>query len=243
MAIGQYGAEQIVDVHGNPLPAGTLINVSTPPGGSLATLYTDLTGGTTTPNPTPLDAYGNLTFFAADATQYGIQAIEATGVTPLETVRIPGSTATGSGTVTSADAADSTITRSGTATIAPRFAVNLGTTAGTVAAGNDTRFTTDTVVTASIASTYTLANAFGAYLLTMTGSTTITMPAATAGRSLFVVLIQDATGSRVPTFTGVKWPAGVAPTFSTGANKVDTVSFYCADGATWLAFVPGLAMA
>lgn len=242
MAVGQYGAEQIVDIHGNPLPAGTLINITTPPGGSLATVYTDLTGGTTAPNPVPLDAYGNLTFFAADATQYGIQAIEASGVTPLETVRIPGSTATGSGTVTSV-AAGSGLTITGTPTINPTVSPVLGTTAGTLAAGNDSRFLTDTVVTASIASTYTMANAFGAYLLTLTGSTTITMPAATAGRSIFAVLIQDATGGRVPTFSGVKWPSGTAPTFSTGANKVDTVSFYCADGATWLGFVPGLAMA
>ena len=63
---------------------------------------------------------------------------------------------------------------------------------------------------------------------TLTGNCTFTMPTATSGTSFIVKLIQDGTGSRTATFTGVKWPAGTAPTITTTATTgTDILSFVC----------------
>ena len=61
--------------------------------------------------------------------------------------------------------------------------------------------------------------------LTLTGNATITPSGAVAGASYTLVVVQDATGSRTLTFSGVKWPGGTAPTLSTAANAVDVFSF------------------
>ena len=75
----------------------------------------------------------------------------------------------------------------------------------------------------------TLALASGTVLsYTLTGNCTFTMPATTNGTSFIVRLIQDATGSRTATFTGVKWPGGTVPTITTTASTgVDIISFVC----------------
>jgi len=75
----------------------------------------------------------------------------------------------------------------------------------------------------------TLALASGTVLsYTLTGNCTFTMPTATSGTSFIIRLIQDATGSRTATFTGVKWPGGTAPTITTTASTgVDIISFVC----------------
>lgn len=75
---------------------------------------------------------------------------------------------------------------------------------------------------------------------TLTGSTTFTMPTAGAGKSFTALIRQDATGTRTPTFTGVKWANGTAPTWSTAANKLDVVSFMCIDGTNWFGFLVGI---
>ena len=63
---------------------------------------------------------------------------------------------------------------------------------------------------------------------TLTGNCTFTMPTATSGTSFIVKLIQDGTGSRTATFTGVKWPGGTAPTITTTATTgLDILSFVC----------------
>jgi len=63
---------------------------------------------------------------------------------------------------------------------------------------------------------------------TLTGNCTFTMPTATSGTSFIVKLIQDGTGSRTATFTGVKWPGGTAPTITTTASTgLDILSFVC----------------
>ena len=63
---------------------------------------------------------------------------------------------------------------------------------------------------------------------TLTGNCTFTMPTATSGTSFIVKLVQDGTGSRTATFTGVKWPAGTAPTITTTATTgLDILSFVC----------------
>jgi hypothetical protein len=63
---------------------------------------------------------------------------------------------------------------------------------------------------------------------TLTGNCTFTMPTATSGTSFILKLIQDGTGSRTATFTGVKWPGGTAPTITTTATTgLDILSFVC----------------
>ena len=75
----------------------------------------------------------------------------------------------------------------------------------------------------------TLALASGTVLsYTLNGNCTFTMPTATNGTSFIVRLIQDATGGRTATFTGVKWPGGTVPTITTTASTgVDIISFVC----------------
>jgi len=63
---------------------------------------------------------------------------------------------------------------------------------------------------------------------TLTGNCTFTMPTATSGTSFILKLIQDGTGSRTATFTGVKWPSGTAPTITTTPSTgLDILSFVC----------------
>jgi len=78
-----------------------------------------------------------------------------------------------------------------------------------------------TAVTLSLASGTVLS-------YTLTGNCTFTMPTATSGTSFILKLIQDGTGSRTATFTGVKWPGGTAPTITTTASTgLDILSFVC----------------
>lgn len=71
--------------------------------------------------------------------------------------------------------------------------------------------------------------------ITLTANCTFTFPAAAAGKSFMVALVQDATGSRTATWpANVKWAGGTAPTLTTTAGKVDVFSFICFDGANWL---------
>jgi hypothetical protein len=92
--------------------------------------------------------------------------------------------------------------------------------------------TAPAIVNSSTAQTIALAS--GTVLsYTLTGNCTFTMPTATSGTSFIVRLIQDATGSRTATFTGVKWPAGTVPTITTTASTgVDILSFVCI-AAVW----------
>lgn len=77
--------------------------------------------------------------------------------------------------------------------------------------------------------------------LTLTANCTLTFPTAAAGKSFTLVLVQDATGSRTVTWPGTaKWAGGTAPTLSTGANKIDYLTFVCTDGTNWAGFVAGL---
>jgi hypothetical protein len=66
--------------------------------------------------------------------------------------------------------------------------------------------------------------------VTLNGNCTFTMPSATAGASLTLILTQS--GSNTAAFTGVKWPGASAPTITTGANKVDVLTFV-SDGTSW----------
>lgn len=69
---------------------------------------------------------------------------------------------------------------------------------------------------------------------------TLTFPAAAAGKSFLLTLVQDASGSRTVVWPNtIKWQGGVAPTLTTTANKQDVFSFICTDGINWLGFVVG----
>jgi hypothetical protein len=72
-------------------------------------------------------------------------------------------------------------------------------------------------------------------LITLHGATpVVTIPAVRVGYKKTVYLIQDATGSRIPTYacTGgaVKWVGAAAPTLQTAAGSIDKVSFESYDG-------------
>lgn len=91
------------------------------------------------------------------------------------------------------------------------------------------------VVTANTGASYTINLASGTVQnLTLTENCAFTFPAATtAGRSFFLFLRQDGTGSRTVTWPGtVKWPAGTAPTITATASRTDILAF-TADGSAW----------
>lgn len=100
----------------------------------------------------------------------------------------------------------------------------------------------ETNAAATGAVTLALANA-NVFILTLTGAATLSFTGATNGRAcaFTVVLIQDATGSRLVTWPGsVIWPSGIAPTLTTTAAKVDVFSFLSVDGGTkWYGFQSG----
>ncbi|OLT84038.1 hypothetical protein BKG57_04050 [Mycobacteroides chelonae] len=66
---------------------------------------------------------------------------------------------------------------------------------------------------------------------TLTGNCTFTMPTATAGKSL-TLLLKTGAGSFTATFTGVKWGTAGVPTITTAASKMDVLTFF-ADGTNW----------
>lgn len=68
-------------------------------------------------------------------------------------------------------------------------------------------------------------------VLTLTGSPTITMPTAVAGKS-FIIYLKTGAGSYSVTWTTVKWPAATAPTITSTASKMDIFSFF-SDGTNW----------
>ena len=91
----------------------------------------------------------------------------------------------------------------------------------------------ETPYVASTGTAITLALTNGTLqILTLTASTTITMPAAVAGKSFVIILRQDATGSRTVTWTTVNWAGGTAPTITSTLSKQDIFSFF-SDGTSW----------
>jgi len=69
---------------------------------------------------------------------------------------------------------------------------------------------------------------------TLSANCTFTMPTATAGASLILILTQGGTGNTA-TFTSVKWPGGSAPTVTATNGKVDVLRFV-SDGTSWYGF-------
>ena len=99
----------------------------------------------------------------------------------------------------------------------------------------------ETLLTASTGTAYTIVITAASVLnLTLTGNCAFTFPAASPGAQFTLLLAQDATGSRVPSWpASVRWADGTPPTLTTTAGKTDVITFIC-DGTYWLGFVGGL---
>lgn len=77
--------------------------------------------------------------------------------------------------------------------------------------------------------------------IVLTAACTLTFPAAVAGKSFTLALVQDGTGSRTVTWpASAKWAGGTAPTLTAAVGGADYLTFVCADGSTWAGFVAGL---
>jgi hypothetical protein len=68
-------------------------------------------------------------------------------------------------------------------------------------------------------------------VITLTGTATITMPTATAGKS-FLLKLKTGAGAYTVTWSTVKWPSGTAPTLTSTASRMDIFSFF-SDGTNW----------
>ena len=74
----------------------------------------------------------------------------------------------------------------------------------------------------------------GLQVCTLTGNCTFTMPGTAAvhtGRGI-TLRLNTGSGSFTASFTGVKWPNGVAPTVTTTASRFDIFCFF-SDGTNW----------
>jgi hypothetical protein len=147
-----------------------------------------------------------------------------------------------SSTLTISGSFGTTLTVSGTTAITLPTSGTLATLAGTETLTNKTltnptitNYTETLQAVGTVGASSTLALTNGTVLTaTLTASTpcTFTMPTATAGKSFILILTQAATGMTTATFTGVKWPAGTAPTITATASAVDILSFV-ANGSVW----------
>lgn len=97
---------------------------------------------------------------------------------------------------------------------------------------------TETRYTANSSTAITLNLANGTMQdITLTGSPTITMPTAAAGKS-FILLLRTGTGSFTVTWSTVKWAGGTAPTLTSTASRMDIFSFF-SDGTNWYGVTVG----
>jgi hypothetical protein len=89
----------------------------------------------------------------------------------------------------------------------------------------------ETVVTATVSANYAIdGNTGSVFNLTLTGNYTISFTNMAAGRVVTVNLIQDGTGNRTVTWSGVAWGSEGEPTLSTGAGDRDKLVFSSFDG-------------
>jgi len=104
------------------------------------------------------------------------------------------------------------------------------TSAGTLTLYNDYQEQTYTA-NSSTAITLNIVTNGTDQVITLTGTATITMPTATAGKS-FLLKLKTGAGGYTVTWTTVKWPGGTAPTLTSTASKMDIFSFF-SDGTNW----------
>ncbi|MBU1110776.1 hypothetical protein KKB83_04110 [Patescibacteria group bacterium] len=81
--------------------------------------------------------------------------------------------------------------------------------------------------------------------ITLGGNRTILVTNAVKDQIIMLRIKQDATGSRVPSWSGsitISWYGGTAPTFTTTANKTDSVALICTndDGDEFEGYILGM---
>jgi hypothetical protein len=209
--------------------------------GSVSLANVSITGGTVSGNTT----FSNVTISSVAST-FPNNYLSNSSVTVGNTAVALGSTVTSFGNVTLTNTTISSVATTFPNNYLSNTSVTLGNTALTLGStvtsvGNAT--VANVTVTNYIETAPSLTNSSTAVTLsltsgtvlsyTLTGNCTFTMPTATSGTSFILKLIQDSTGSRTATFTGVKWPGGTAPTITTTASTgLDILSFVCING-TW----------
>lgn len=76
--------------------------------------------------------------------------------------------------------------------------------------------------------------------VTLGGNRTLALSNGKVGQVFALIIKQDGTGTRVPTFfTTIKWAGGVAPTLTTTADKYDVFVFITISSGNYLGFVVG----
>lgn len=103
-------------------------------------------------------------------------------------------------------------------------------------------YTEEVLSTTLSAATYTidLDNGSIQYLELANSSITFTFPTATAGRSMMIVLKQDAGGNRAVTWpVEVKWAGASTPSLTSTGGQSDVFSFTCISGSSWIGVVVG----
>jgi hypothetical protein len=103
--------------------------------------------------------------------------------------------------------------------------------------GNQEAITTPSTASANVIVTDPAQ--FSISVLTLSGATPrLTLPAPAIGKKKRLVLVQDATGSRIPTWASasgaIKWVGARAPTLQTAAASIDMVDFVSYDGVNWV---------
>jgi len=98
---------------------------------------------------------------------------------------------------------------------------------------NETVTTVGTVSTSTYNIDLSLSNIFDITLGTNVTFTFTNPPASGISRNCTVILRQDATGSRLATFTNAKYTDGTAPILSTGANQIDVLTFFTLNGGSF----------
>jgi len=93
------------------------------------------------------------------------------------------------------------------------------------------------VVTATVStSTYNIDLSLGnIFYFTISTNVTFTFtnpPVSGRSKPATIILQQDATGSRLATFTSAKYTDGTAPILSTGANQIDILTFFTVNSGT-----------
>ena len=98
---------------------------------------------------------------------------------------------------------------------------------------NETCTTVGTVSSGTYNIDLSLSNIFD---ITLGANVTFTFtnpPSSGISRNCTVILRQDATGSRLATFTNAKYTDGTAPILSTGANQIDVLTFFTLNGGSF----------
>lgn len=122
---------------------------------------------------------------------------------------------------------------------------NVGTTAGTVAAGDDSRVTGALSAAAAAGSTETLAgDTYNIHDVTLDENVTFTFTTSATVAQFTLILRQDGSGGNSVTWpASVKWHSLTAPTILTTASAVHVLEFLTVNsGTTWRGFLASSAV-